>query len=384
MANGRCNVILVNILDMKKLVIIPGGFHPFHAGHLSLYKSAQESFPNADIYIAATADTSERPFPFEYKQKLAQLAGIPKHRFIQVKSPFRANEITQSYDPDTTQLIFARSEKDSKEQPLPGGTKKDGSPAYLQPYKRRGLEPMSKHGYMVYLPTVQFGPGMTSATEVRSKWPTLSQESKLRLVHALYPKTKQSEKLAGVAIQVFDKILNTETAVAEGYKILPPMDKEKYQERQGLEGPFSTLSGKVVYYDPQEGKYYDPDTDMYISYNDFRKLDNDYSDVKEGAVLRNDPEHGIEIRPAGGMGTWDEKSLVSSLSAQFKQIVEMMKYGNYRNMEHLLYNNGAMESKVKALARLEDFKEKQGRRPIAKGREIDIGEDYLDESSPRK
>lgn len=67
----------------------------------------------------------------------------------------------------------------------------------------------------------------------------------------------------------------------EGYKILPPMDKEKYQARSGLEGPFSTLSGKVVYYDPKAGKYYDPDTDMYISYEDFQKLDNDYSDMKE-------------------------------------------------------------------------------------------------------
>jgi len=26
------------------------------------------------------------------------------------------------------------------------------------------------------------------------------------------------------------------------------------QARSGLEGPFSTLSGKVVYYDPKEGK----------------------------------------------------------------------------------------------------------------------------------
>ena len=67
----------------------------------------------------------------------------------------------------------------------------------------------------------------------------------------------------------------------EGYKILPPMDKEKYQPRKGLEGPFSTLSGKVVYYDPKEGAYYDPDTDMYMSYDEFRKYDDDYKDMKE-------------------------------------------------------------------------------------------------------
>ena len=62
---------------MKKLVIIPGGFHPFHAGHLSLYRNAREKWPSADIFLAATADTSERPFPFRLKKALAQAAGVP-------------------------------------------------------------------------------------------------------------------------------------------------------------------------------------------------------------------------------------------------------------------------------------------------------------------
>jgi len=59
----------------------------------------------------------------------------------------------------------------------------------------------------------------------------------------------------------------------EGYYELPPIDRDRYQKRDGLEGPIPTRSGKVVYYDEKEGMYYDPDTDMYISYDDFRKLD---------------------------------------------------------------------------------------------------------------
>ena len=35
---------------MKQIVIMPGGFHPFHAGHYALYKSALENFPNADVF----------------------------------------------------------------------------------------------------------------------------------------------------------------------------------------------------------------------------------------------------------------------------------------------------------------------------------------------
>ena len=53
-----------------------------------------------------------------------------------------------------------------------------------------------------------------------------------------------------------------------GYTILPQYDKERYTPMQGLEGPFVFQTGKVLYYDPQEGKYYDRDTDFYVSNKD--------------------------------------------------------------------------------------------------------------------
>jgi len=65
--------------------------------------------------------------------------------------------------------------------------------------------------------------------------------------------------------------------VGEGYYELPKMDKDKYQQRDGLEGPMMTKSGKVLYYDPKEGKYYDPDTDMYMDYEDAKALDEQMS-----------------------------------------------------------------------------------------------------------
>ena len=71
-----------------------------------------------------------------------------------------------------------------------------------------------------------------------------------------------------------------ESVEAEGYEVLPRMDREKYQKRDGLEGPIMTRSGKVVYYDPKEGKYYDPDTDMYMSYEDWKMLDMKTESVK--------------------------------------------------------------------------------------------------------
>ena len=202
---------------MKQVVIMPGGFHPFHAGHAALYRSARESFPSADVYVAATDDTSTRPFPFQVKEKLAQLAGVDKGRFMRVKSPFRATEITAPYNPQNTQLIFVRSEKDATKPPQAGGVKKNGEPSYLQPYNQAATAPMSQHGYMAYLPTVEFGPGMTSATEIRAAWPKLNEKRKTALVMSLYPATQKNPKLAANVVKMLDTAIGTEVAENQGW-----------------------------------------------------------------------------------------------------------------------------------------------------------------------
>ena len=55
----------------------------------------------------------------------------------------------------------------------------------------------------------------------------------------------------------------------------PRLDKSKYQKRTGLEGPFMTKSGQVVYYDNKKGQYLNPDKDMYLSYDDWKKISED-------------------------------------------------------------------------------------------------------------
>ena len=189
---------------MSTVVIMPGGFHPFHAGHMALYNSAREAFPGAEVYVAASNDTKTRPFPFELKEKLAKVAGVQPGHFVQVKSPFQPKEITQNYDPEKDIVIFVRSQKDMKESPIPGGVKKNGEPAYFQPFKRGELEPFGKHAYMAYLPTVEFGPGITSATEIRNAWPKLDDRRKTAMVMSLYPATQQNKKLADNVVKMLD------------------------------------------------------------------------------------------------------------------------------------------------------------------------------------
>ena len=195
---------------------MPGGFHPFHAGHASLYQSAMKAFPDADVYVAATNDTKTRPFPFKIKEKLAKVAGVAPGHFVQVKSPFKSEEITSQYNPNEDVLIFVRSEKDKNEQPKPGGMKKDGTPAYFQLWTGKDLQPFSQHAYMAYLPTVEFGPGITSATEIRNAWPKLNDKRKTAMVMSLYPATQKNPKLAANVVKLLDMGMGNE--LDEGWK----------------------------------------------------------------------------------------------------------------------------------------------------------------------
>lgn len=63
-----------------------------------------------------------------------------------------------------------------------------------------------------------------------------------------------------------------------GYRILRERDA-KYQPRKGLEGPFFYPSGRVTYYDPKEGAYWDPNTDFYLSYEESAELKNSVFNV---------------------------------------------------------------------------------------------------------
>jgi hypothetical protein len=60
-----------------------------------------------------------------------------------------------------------------------------------------------------------------------------------------------------------------------GYIVLGERDK-KWQEREGLEGPFFYPNGQVLYYDPKEGSYYDPSTDFYVPHEDVAELQQDF------------------------------------------------------------------------------------------------------------
>lgn len=47
---------------------------------------------------------------------------------------------------------------------------------------------------------------------------------------------------------------------------------QNYGPRSGLEGPFHYPNGRVLYYDPKAGEYWDPRTDFYVENKDVAYL----------------------------------------------------------------------------------------------------------------
>lgn len=59
-----------------------------------------------------------------------------------------------------------------------------------------------------------------------------------------------------------------------GYKILN-IDHEfraQWEPRDGLEGPFFYEGNQVLYYDPRQGQYLNPQTDMYLTYDEYQAI----------------------------------------------------------------------------------------------------------------
>ena len=153
----------------------------------------------------------------------------------------------------------------------------------------------------------------------------------------------------------------------EGYEVLPKMDKDKYQKRDGLEGPIMTRSGKVVYYDNKEGKYYDPDTDMYLSYDDYKMLDKKANEAelpphlskmfgKDGSQVETRTDVMKQMRDIV-----DKKSAMEVTFGDGKQMVDMYTASvlvqvydkvNDKNKEAIVQRVGTIEKFMKLMPKL--------------------------------
>ena len=179
---------------MNYLVIYPGRFHPFHKGHKASYDWLTKRFGDNSVYIATSSVQAPVTSPFSYSDKVMMMTklGIPAGHIANVKNPYQAAEITANVPDEQkskTALIFAVSEKDTERFNF--APKKDGSPSYLQllPTDAKKIKPMTKHGYVVITPTINFkvnGVDANSASEIRKMYIKGNDNDKNQLIADLY------------------------------------------------------------------------------------------------------------------------------------------------------------------------------------------------------
>lgn len=58
-----------------------------------------------------------------------------------------------------------------------------------------------------------------------------------------------------------------------GYRVIGKTEDifQGFGPRKGLEGPFY-YDGRILYYDPKEGQYWDPRTDFYVESDELARI----------------------------------------------------------------------------------------------------------------
>ena len=188
---------------METVVIYPGRFHPFHAGHKSSYNFLTSKFGKNNVFVATTSKQAPitSPFSYEEKQVMMTALGIPADKIVQVRNPYNAEEIIKNFDHDNTVLIYAVSDKDMQRFQF---TKKDGTPGYIQPLTKNP-KPLSQNAYLVLTPTEQFqvqGKTIKSASELRSIYVKADETGRQTIIKDLYGTINNQIK------SIFDKALS--------------------------------------------------------------------------------------------------------------------------------------------------------------------------------
>ena len=161
---------------------------------MASYDWLTKQFGENNVYIASSnvQDPMTSPFEFSDKVKMATKLGVPASHVVNVKNPYQATEITSMLSDEekaNTALIFAVSAKDAERFNF--APKKDGSPGYLQPVpdNKKGMKPMTKHGYIAITPTVNFqvkGADANSASEIRKLYRDGNNIDRLQIITDLY------------------------------------------------------------------------------------------------------------------------------------------------------------------------------------------------------
>jgi hypothetical protein len=185
----------------KQVVVYSGRFQPFHKGHYATYENLVHKFGKDNVYIGTSNVTDSKKSPFNFKEKKAimmQMFGIPSSKIVNVKNPYRPEEILKNFDANKTALIVVVGEKDASR--LSGN--------YFKPYKGKVDTGYLDRGY-VYASPATANP--ISGTDVRYWLSAGSEAERKKNFTKAYPKfDSQIFKLITLKLKGLKECINEE------------------------------------------------------------------------------------------------------------------------------------------------------------------------------
>ena len=177
---------------MKIIAIYSGRFQPFGKHHAEAFKWLQSQFGANNSYIVTSNVVSlpKSPLDFKDKKDIITQYGLGKH-VVNVKNPYKAEELLSKFDPATTAVVFMVGQKDMEEDPrFKIGKLKSGKDSYFQDYSKNKnkLKGFDTHGYLVVAPHVSInipGFGEMSGTAIRQAIGTADTEIKRKKLFTL-------------------------------------------------------------------------------------------------------------------------------------------------------------------------------------------------------
>ena len=184
LGNWLAENILSEETKIKTVVAIyPGRFQPMGKHHAKTFKWLQSKFKNAYVGTSGKVSLPKSPFSFAEKKKIINSHGISN--VVQVKNPYKAEEILRKFDPETTAAVFMVGKKDASRL---GGK-------FFRPWKGKAEEGYKDGAYTIIAPHVSLsvsGYGEMSGTTIRTALGdrSLEKSDKIKLFKGIFGHTK--------------------------------------------------------------------------------------------------------------------------------------------------------------------------------------------------
>ena len=183
----------------------------------------------------------------------------------------------------------------------------------------------------------------TTTNSGRVGEPTMSHMKMARIMKRFSGKlirTTEGPKMAKIfeeveldemsARQHYNKMV-AQGKVGRGGRLVTPIDRDRFpnREKEGLEGPFRTKkTGLIYYYDRKAGKYYDPQSDMYLDVNDIMEVVNEEVNLMREEVKTMDQKKAKQVYDKLKKGSEIEVDFGNFISAVGKAITLRVTSGH--------------------------------------------------------